>query len=63
MIILYLHIVSNSPLSHPPPRYGGCVFHLGGGVRPFMPTHAFNGLAAACLLLLRRVSFLALMRV
>lgn len=32
------------------------VFHLVGGVCPSMPTHAFYGLVAACLLLLRRVS-------
>lgn len=32
------------------------VFHHVAGVCPFMPTHAFYGLEAACLLLLRRVS-------
>lgn len=46
-----------------PACYFGCVFHLVGGVCPFMPTHTFYGLVAVCLLLLRRVSSLALMRV
>lgn len=46
-----------------PACYFGCVFHLVGGVCPFMPTHTFYGLVAVSLLLLRRVSSLALMRV
>lgn len=39
-----------------PPECVLGVFHLVGGVCSSMPTHAFYGLVAACLLLLRRVS-------
>lgn len=61
MIIPYLHCVQTPIFAPPPPHQ--IILGVYFIVRPSVPTQALHGFAAACLLLLRRVSLLALMRV